>query len=132
MELTNAISKYDSEVEDKNIILRDTIEDLVLLLAPITPHFAEELNDQMKFFEGSVFNHRYPEFDSKALVLDEIEYAVQINSKVRTKIVVDSSLSREELEKVVLEDERVKELIAGKTIKKIIAIPKRLINIVIA
>ena len=104
----------------------------MLLLGPITPHFAEELNDIMKFFDGSIFNQKYPEFDSKCLVLDEIELAVQINSKVKTKIVVSSSLTREELEKVVLEDEKVKELVAGKTIKKVIAIPKRLINIVIA
>ena len=132
MELTNAISKYDSEVEDKNLVYLDSIKDLVLLLGPITPHFAEELNDIMKFFDGSIFNQKYPEFDSKCLVLDEIELAVQINSKVKTKIVVSSSLTREELEKVVLEDEKVKELVAGKTIKKVIAIPKRLINIVIA
>ncbi len=132
MELTNAISKYDNDVEDKNVVYQDTIKDLILLLAPITPHFAEELNDEMKFYNGSVFNQKYPEYNKNCLVLDEIELAVQINSKVKTKIVVSSSISREELEKVVLEDEKVQELIAGKTIKKIIAIPKRLINIVIA
>lgn len=132
MELTNAISKYDNDVEDKNVVYQDTIKDLILLLAPITPHFAEELNDEMKFYNGSVFNQKYPEYNKNCLVLDEIELAVQINSKVKTKIVVSSSISREELEKVVLEDKKVQELIAGKTIKKIIAIPKRLINIVIA
>ena len=132
MELTNAISKYDSEVENKNIVLRDAIRDLVLLLAPITPHFAEELNDQMGYFEGSVFNQKYPEYDKACLVLDEVELAVQINSKVKAKIVVPSSITKEELEKFVLEDETVKALVEGKTIKKIIAIPKRLINIVVA
>lgn len=132
MELTNAMYKYDSLGEVKNRLYEDCLKDLILLLAPITPHFAEEINEICGFFNGSVFNQKYPTYDEKALVLDEVELAVQINSKVKAKIVVPSSVSKEELEKLVLSDEKVQELIQGKTIKKLIAIPNRLINIVLA
>ena len=124
--------KYDSLGEVKNRLYEDCLKDLILLLAPITPHFAEEINEICGFFNGSVFNQKYPTYDEKALVLDEVELAVQINSKVKAKIVVPSSVSKEELEKLVLSDEKVQELIQGKTIKKLIAIPNRLINIVLA
>lgn len=131
MELTNALYKYDADVQEKNVLFRDTLKDFLLLLAPITPHFAEEINEQLGYFNGSVFSQKYPTFDSKALVLDEVELAVQINSKIKAKIVVPSNISKDELEKLVLNDEKVQELIAGKTIKKLVAIPNRLINIVV-
>lgn len=132
MELTNALNKYDASCEVKNRLYEDCLKDLILLLAPITPHFAEEINEKCGFFKGSVFNQKYPIYDEKALILDEVELAVQINSKVKAKIVVPSSISKEELEKLVLNDETVKELIQGKAVKKLIAIPNRLINIVLA
>lgn len=130
MELTNALYKYDQEVEDKNVLFYRSLSDLLLLLAPITPHFAEEINARFKIFQGSIFNQKYPDYDEKALILDEVELAVQINSKVKTKIVAPSSASKEELEKIILADEKVKELLTDKAIKKLIVIPNRLINIV--
>ena len=72
----------------------------------------------------------WPTYDESKLVDDTVEMAVQINGKVRAKIVVSKDVTKDELEKLALEDEHVKELLEGKEVKKVIAIPGRLINIV--
>ena len=81
--------------------------------------------------DGSVYFESWPEFDEKALILDTIEIVVQINGKVRMKANVANGLSREELEDFMLADENVKALISGKDVAKVIAVPDKLINIVV-
>ncbi len=126
MELTNAITRYDG---DSDGFLRDTVCTLIDLLAPFAPHFTEELNEKLG---GSypILHHSFPVANQEYMVKDEVELAVQLNSKMRTKITVSSSLSKEELEKQVLEMEEIKEIIGGLTVRKVIVIPSRLINIV--
>ena len=80
---------------------------------------------------NSVYFERWPEFDAEALVLDTVEIVVQINGKVRMKADVENGLSREELEAFMLADEKVKALISGKEVVKVIAVPGKLINIVV-
>ncbi|MBR4800599.1 MAG: leucine--tRNA ligase [Clostridia bacterium] len=127
MEYVNAIYAYDGAVEKKNIFYKDCARDLVLLIAPFAPHFAEELWEMLGE-TYSVFNQPYPVFDEKAMVLDEVELAVQINSKMRGKVVVPTGATREEIEKAALE--AVSAQLGGATPKKIIVVPGRLVNII--
>lgn len=129
MELLNAMTKYDA-LETKNTnFLKKVMENLVLLLAPCVPHFAEELY-HLEGNEGTVFDCAYPVYDETKLVKDEAEYAVQINSKMKAKIVLSKTLSKEETEKAVLAIPEIATSLNGAVPKKIIIIPGRLINII--
>ena len=128
MELVNALYKYYGDGVDDVALFKDTVRDLVLLLAPLTPHFAEELNERAGSGK-SVFRYSYPICDEKALVLDEIELAVQINNRIKCKLVVPTSCDNKEIEKRVLALPQLKEELKD-GYKKIIVIPKRLVNIV--
>lgn len=130
MELTNALYAYDSAVTEKNALFKETVVDLVKLLAPFAPHFSEELFEMLGN-KSSVFNESYPVVNEKALIRDEAELAVQFNSRMRTKITLPTSLSVEEIKQAVLADEGIKALIGDQTVKKVIVIPNRLINIVL-
>jgi leucyl-tRNA synthetase len=102
----------------------------VQILAPLAPHLAEELWEKLGATE-TISYVAWPTFDESKLVENEIEMAIQFNGKVRTKIVVSKDFSKDELEKAVLADSRVIEIIEGKDIKKVIAIPGKLVNIVV-
>lgn len=131
MELTNALYKYDNEVNDKNVeFMGKVIEDLIRLLAPFAPHFSEEMWENMKH-SYSIFNQAWPEYDEKELILDTVEMAVQINGKIKGKIEVPSDANEKTIEEIVKNDEKMKVIIEDKEIKKIIVIKGRLINIVI-
>ena len=127
MEYVNALYAYETEVPVKNAFFKDCIKDLVLLLAPFAPHFAEELWERLGQ-PYSVFNQAYPVFDPKALVRDEVELAVQINSKLRARITVAASASKEEIEAAALE--AVGGQLGEAKPKKIIVVPGRLVNII--
>ena len=99
------------------------------LLAPITPFVSEELWARMGHKE-SISYAAWPEYDEKELVEDEIEVIFQVNGKVKAKVVVARDLSKEELETVAMNNEQVKANIEGKTIRKVIAVPNKLVNIV--
>ena len=131
MEYLNAIYKYEALEKNKNnSFLRDCMEDFILLLAPFAPHFAEELWEKFGY-KKSVFSFPYPECDENALVKDEVEYAVQLNSKIKAKINIPSGLTDEEIKAFVLADEKIAGSVDGKEIKKLIIIKNRLINIII-
>ena len=128
MELTNALQKYDGNNDG---LYRATVIDFIKMLAPITPHFAEELNEKMHL-PYSVFNASYPIADKSAMIKDSIELAVQVNSKVKTKITVSSTASDDEIKAVALSDSAVIPFTEGKEVKKVIVIKGRLVNIVVA
>ena len=131
MELANAVGKYlASDVPLNQKLLKDTVIDLLKVLAPLAPHVTEELWENIGM-PYSIFNQPYPTVNQKALTRQTVELALQINSKIRDKIVVDSSLNREELEKTVLADEKTKALLEGKTVKKVIVVPGRLVNLIV-
>ncbi|HCI0349080.1 TPA: leucine--tRNA ligase [Enterococcus faecium] len=105
------------------------IEGFVQLLAPIAPHMGEELwailgND------GGISYAPWPTYDEAALVEDEVEVVFQVNGKVRAKSNVPRGLGKDELEKAALANEIVQEYIEGKTVRKVIAVPNKLVNIV--
>ncbi|HJD15008.1 MAG TPA: leucine--tRNA ligase [Candidatus Enterococcus stercoripullorum] len=105
------------------------IEGFVQLLAPIAPHIAEELWEILGN-EGGISYVPWPTFDEAALVESEVEIVCQINGKVRAKLMVLVDSSKEALEELALANEQVKEHIAGKTVRKVIAVPNKLVNIV--
>jgi leucyl-tRNA synthetase len=130
MEYLTALTKYDA-LEVKNVdLLKDAFSDLIKLLAPCAPHFAEEIWSMMGN-KKSIFLSDYPTFDEKALVKDEVEIAVQVNSKMKTKMVIASDLSDEEIQKAVLENEVIAPLVEGKQVKKVIVIKGRLVNVIV-
>ena len=128
MEFVNAIYTYFNKTQNPNKLLYDCVKDVVLLIAPLTPHFAEELNERMGSTE-SVFNMRYPVCDEKALVKDEVEIAVQINSKIKGKTTVSTAASDEEV--AAAAKEAVTEALGNATIKKTIVIKGRLVNFIV-
>lgn len=129
MEYVNALYKYDTIEEVNAKFFKECIRDLILLIAPFTPHFAEELWS-LCGNKKSVFLSEFPEADLTALVKDEIEYAVQVNSKMKCKVVLGKDTDENTIKEIVLKEEKIKEAVDGKTIAKIIIIPNRLINII--
>lgn len=130
MELVNALSKYDGNAVKNAQLYCSTVDDLLKLLSPIAPHFAEELWHQTGHTD-SVVTQRFPVFDEKALHRQEVELLVQFNSRPKTRLVVDATLSAQQLQQLVLENQTVQQLLAGATPKKVIAIPGRLVNIIL-
>ncbi|BAQ11807.1 leucyl-tRNA synthetase [Bacillus sp. OxB-1] len=111
-------------------IPKEYVEGFLLLISPITPHLAEEIWEKLGHTDTITYE-TWPTYDESKLVDDTVEMAIQLNGKVRTKIVVSKDATKEELEQSVMEDEKVKELLEGKDVKKVIAIPGRLVNIVV-
>lgn len=130
MELVNGMYKYTQNAKEINPELLDNaVESVLLMLAPFAPHFTEELWALIGK-EGSVHEQTWPTFDEKALVKDEIEIVIQINGKVRDKIKVDPSISKDDLEKEALNTEKIKSDLGDRNVVKVIVVPKRLVNIV--
>ena len=130
MEYVNALYKYDGLAEKNVTVLKAGVRDLVLMLAPFAPHFCEELWEEIGG-KGFVFEQQYPVADPKALVLDEKEYAVQVNSKIVCKAMIANGLENGEIEKLVLALPEVQEKTAGKTVKKCIVVPGRRVNLIV-
>ena len=99
------------------------------LLAPIAPFVSEELWERMGYKE-SISLATWPTYDEKELVEDEIEVIFQVNGKLKARVSVANGLSKDELEKVAFENEQIKSAIDGKTVRKVIAVPNKLVNIV--
>lgn len=130
MELVNALSKYEAQPAKNSKLYRDTVDDLLKMLCPLAPHFAEELWQQTGH-SGSIIVESFPVYDESATKVAEAEMLIQFNSRPKTRITVDVTLSPKELEALVLADSKVVELLAGATPKKVIVIPGRLVNIIL-
>ena len=109
---------------------RDAVEPLVQMVSPLAPHIAEELWSVLGHSETITFEP-FPEFDEQWLVDDTVEVPVQINGKVKARIDVDTDATKDDLEAAALADERVADLVAGKNVVKVIAIPGRMVNLVV-
>jgi len=130
MELINDLYKY-KELDDRNdAVIKEAIEAVVVILAPFAPHLGEELW-LMIGKEASVFDIAWPEYDKSAIQLDEVEIIVQVNGKVRNKINAPVGIDQEAMKDLALNDEKIKEFIADKDVVKVIAIPSKLVNIVV-
>lgn len=107
------------------------VEGLVKLLSPVVPHITEELWSKLGQV-GSIAYAKWPTYDESKLVEDVVEIVVQINGKVRQHLQVSKDASREELQALALNDERIKQELADKEVKKVIAVPGKLVSIVVA
>jgi leucyl-tRNA synthetase len=132
-EFTNSISEYtnkktDYSEVDKNV-LSHSIDSLIRLLAPIAPHLTEEMWSNFGK-ETSVHLENWPEFKEEYTGVDTITLVIQVNGKTRDKLEVSSSATKEECEKLALENERVQKFFEGQTVIKVIVVPQKLVNIV--
>ena len=129
MELMNHLSKAKLASAEDQVIMQESIRAVVLMLTPITPHLCHHLWNLIGN-GGTVEEASWPTLDESALVEDEKLIIVQVNGKVRSKITVSATASKEDIEALGLADETVTRFIEGKTIRKIIYIPGKLLNIV--
>jgi leucyl-tRNA synthetase len=130
MELLNAVSKFKAETDSAKGLRQECLESIVLMLSPITPHICDELWKVLGH-DDDLVQVAWPKFDASALVLDEVQMVVQVNGKLRGKITVASSADKESIEKLALAEENVVKFIDSKPIRKVIIVPKKLVNIVI-
>ncbi|MCP4022805.1 MAG: class I tRNA ligase family protein, partial [Desulfobacteraceae bacterium] len=134
MELVNALYSIDLEKADNEMksVVGFCLETILLLLAPIIPHFCEELFEKMGK-KGSVLEQSWPDFRQDSLATDDELVVVQINGKLRSKFTVDAGCEDELIKETALSDEKIKKYTNGKDIKKIIVIRKKqtLVNIVV-
>lgn len=108
---------------------KEYMEGFVKLLSPVAPHICEELWEKLGH-HGTIAYESWPAWDEAKLVEDEVEIVIQINGKVRAKLLVPNDASKEQMEKIAMDDTKVKEQLEGKTIRKVIAVPGKLVNIV--
>lgn len=133
MELVNALSKYLDSVDESSWnlpLLREIAEKLTLMLSPFVPHLADELWSRLGR-EGLTIEQSWPEYDQKALEIEEYELAVLVKGRVRDRIKVPADASEDEIKKIALESERVQKWLEGKEPRQIVVVPKRLVNIVL-
>ncbi len=131
MELTNSVNAWLSETDaaERNAALAGLLaRDIVAMLAPVCPHWAEELYHEALGLEGFCYNEPWPEFDASLAVASTVEIAVQVMGKVRGRATIAADASKEETEKAALE--AVASYIEGKTVRKVIVIPGKLVNVV--
>ena len=128
MELCNAISKLDNNTENQATI-HEAIEATVLMLAPIVPHVCHELWQALGHTDD-VLTAPWPAVDQDALVKDSIQMVIQVNGKVRAKMDVSLTESKEDIEARALTNENVIKFVGDKTIKKVIVVPGKLVSIV--
>ena len=128
MEFLNAINEYERNEYLNEKVYKSCIETLILLIAPFAPHFGEEMWEVLGN-EYSVFNQEYPTWEN--ITRDEIEIAIQINGSVKSKVVIPTNITNDEIKEIVLSNDKVKSLIGNKSIVKVIVVPKRLVNLVI-
>ncbi|MGN7468563.1 leucine--tRNA ligase [Brevibacillus sp. SAFN-007a] len=121
---------FVNEAYKADVLPKTYMEDFVKMLSPITPHLGEELWEKLGHKETIAYEP-WPTYDESKLVEDEVEIVIQINGKNKEKLLIASDSTKEQMEELALGNELIQELIAGKTIVKIIAVPGKLVNIVV-
>ncbi len=133
MELVNDIYKFDTSdvsLDEKIKVMAEALHNLLILISPLAPHMAEELWHRMGHQE-SIFLQSWPLFDLSVMLEESVEIVVQLNGKVRYRTPVPSNASQDEIKSLIMEDPKVKDILAGKEPKKVVVVPKKLVNIVI-
>ncbi len=132
MKFNTAIAAMMSLVNDfykKGDVTRDELHTLLVLMNPVCPHITEEMNELIGF-TTPIYQETWPKFDEAALRKDEIEIAVQVNGRIRAKMMIPVGMEQEELRALVLDNEEIKPWIEGKTVVKFIAI-RNIVNVVV-
>ena len=131
MELLNMLETFKPQNTEDKKALKEAIEVILKLLYPITPHICEELWHRLG--KGTfLYEESYPRYEEEALKREEVEIPVQINGKVRGKIVISFGASQEQVFNLAKETPNIRKYLEGKTIRKIIYIPNKLLNIVVS
>ena len=128
MELCNDVSRHAGDTTEDAAVVDEALTAAVLLLNPIVPHISETLFDQLT--GGDILGAPWPELDESALARDEIDIVVQVNGKVRAKISVAADASKEAIEQVALAHDNVQRFTDGVTVRKVIVVPGKLVNVV--
>ncbi|MFN3479121.1 MAG: leucine--tRNA ligase [Thermodesulfovibrionales bacterium] len=131
MELVNEISGFEPNNDDDLGVLKYAIETTLLLLSPFSPHIAEELWEAIGH-SPSILEERWPEWDEAIAKEEEIELVIQVNGKVRSKIMIPAGLSDERIKELSLGDPKIKTMVEGKTIRNVFVVKGKLVNIVIS
>ena len=129
MELTNAITKVNDDSAEMRAVQHEAIEACVVMLSPMVPHIAHTLW-QLLGHEDAVIDAQWPQVDQDALTRDSIQMVVQVNGKMRSKIEVAADASKDAVEEIAKSDEKVAKFLDGVTIRKVIVVPGKLVNIV--
>ena len=129
MELMNSVGRFVDVSQQGRAVMQEALETSVLLLAPITPHICHELWNELGH-DDAVLDATWPEADDSAMVKASQQIVVQVNGKVRAKLELAVDLDKEALQKAALDDENVQRFIEGNTIRKVIVVPGKLVNIV--
>ncbi|MDI3280682.1 MAG: class I tRNA ligase family protein, partial [Bacillota bacterium] len=133
MELVNAAYLYREQVREEDQdprVWRELVDTLLLLLAPFAPHLAEELWERTGH-RGSIHKQSWPTWDPEVAAGEEIEVVVQVNGRVRDRLLVPLEAGEEELKERALELERIRALIEGKEVAKVVVVPGKLVNVVV-
>ena len=133
MEFINAFYQYKEKVSQdayNAALLKESIENLNIMLAPFVPHITEEMWRNMGK-EDSVHAQQWPKFDPEALVKNEVEIVIQLNGKVKDKLVIPTGLNKEDTEKAAMDSAKIQTLVEGKQVVKVIVVPEKLVNIVV-
>lgn len=131
MELVNALYAYKEAAKEPNSgLIYEAISDLIKMMSPFVPHITEELWRGAIDANSSVHEQSWPEFDEEALKVDNVEIVLQVNGKVRGRLTVPAEATKEELEKIAMADANVQAHIGDATVRKVICVPGRLVNIV--
>lgn len=132
MELVNAMLAYRDRKGDgvNAVVMQDAAEKLVLMLSPFAPHIAEELW-QLMGHEESLYHHSWPQYVEEYLVKDEVEIVVQVNGRVKGKMVIANGLSNDQVRQLVGEHENYDKWLNGKSVVKWIVVPNKLVNLVV-
>lgn len=131
MELVNALYAYKEAAKEPNAgLVYEAISDLIKMMSPFVPHITEELWRSAIDANSSVHEQSWPECDEEALKVDNVEIVLQVNGKVRGRLTVPAEATKEELEKIAMADANVQAHIGDATVRKVICVPGRLVNIV--
>ncbi len=130
MELLNSISKFDDDSEQGNAIRQETINNMLLMLSPIIPHICHQLWRDLGH-DSIIIDHAWPEVDETALVQDSIEMVIQVNGKLRGKMQISAEADKDDCEAMALDNDQVKKFIGEQSVRKVIVVPGKLVNIVV-
>jgi len=128
MELMNTLTAGEKQISKP--VMAEVIEKLTLMLEPFAPYLAEELWEEQGR-TGPVFGQSWPAYDPELAKEEEAEVVIQVNGKLRGRIFVAFGTPRERLEQLALDDAKVKTLVDGKQVVKVIVVPDKLVNIVV-
>ena len=132
MELVNALYAYkEAEKTPHAGLIYEVVSNLLKLLSPFVPHITEELWHGVISEEGSIHEEKWPKYDEAAMKVDNIEIALQVNGKLKGRLVVPAAATKDELEKLALAEPHIAETVDTSKIVKVVCVPGRLVNIVV-